>query len=103
MKLLTKAIEARFKSVGVQDGKGDQAVVIAKFFYPAGAATWYATEYDPTDRLFFGFVTGLGHDELGTFSLDELEGFRGRFGLRIERDRFFSECTVGDIREGRAR
>ncbi len=99
MKFLTKAIENRFQKVGCQDGKGDEAVVIAKFFCPWNQWTWYATEYDPETRLFFGLVRG--HEvELGSFSRDELESVRGRFGLKIERDLHWREKTVGDVRRG---
>lgn len=71
--------------------------VITKFFFPVGAATWYATEYDPAEKLFFGFAN-LGDDmmaELGYFSLEELEGIRHpKFpSLRVERDKFWNPNT----------
>src|SRR5947207_2515957 len=47
--------------------------------------TWFASEYDPSRRLFFGLVIGF-EAELGYFSLDELEEARGGLGLPIERD-----------------
>lgn len=100
MKLLTKQITDRFAKVGRQGGVKDP-IVIAKFFDPSGAATWFATEYVPKERLFFGYVTlfGLGspEDELGYFSLDELENVKGRFGLGIERDRSFHEKPLSEI------
>ena len=49
MKLLTQEIRERFKKVGSQDGKGDEAIVIVKFFDPTGGWTWYATEFDGKD------------------------------------------------------
>jgi hypothetical protein len=36
-------------------------------------------------------------DEWGSFSLEELEGFRGHFGLGIERDRFFTEKQISQV------
>lgn len=85
MKLLTKTIEKSLPALYSQDGKGDEALARVKFFCPWGGWTWYVTEYNPTDRLFFGLV--VGHEtELGYFSLDELEAVRGPAGLRIERD-----------------
>lgn len=41
MKLITKEIIKLFEKypIGSQDGKGGDATVIVKFFYPAGAAT----------------------------------------------------------------
>ena len=98
MKLLTKAILRQFEKTGCQE-KVKDPFVIAKFFYPAGSGTWWATEYDPEDRIFFGYVTGLAYDEWGYFSLHELESFRGRFGLGIERDKFFKPKRFSEIRE----
>ena len=92
MKLMTKQLEKHFAQVGSQENNKDP-LIIAKFFNPTGAGTWYATEYDPTARVFFGYVSIFGdwNDEWGYFSLDELENFRGKFGLGIERDLYFEE------------
>lgn len=43
MKLLTKEIEEKFKKLGSQAEEKDP-IAVAKFFYPAGSATWWATE-----------------------------------------------------------
>ena len=43
MKLMTKEIENLFKKFGRQE-KLDDPIVVAKFFNPTGAGTWYATE-----------------------------------------------------------
>jgi len=98
MKLLTQELLRRFAKIGRQEEVKDP-LVIAKFFNPTGAGTWYATEYDPESRCFFGYVSLFGdhNDEWGSFSLDELEGFQGRFGLGIERDRFFRERRISEI------
>jgi len=97
-KLMTKAIEARFAKVGRDEETPlEERAIVAKFFNPNGAGTWYALEYDPETRRFFGWVAELGCDELGYFSLDELQNFRGRFGLPIERDLYFGEHTLGDV------
>jgi len=92
MKLLTKAIENVIPGLDEQDGLGDDAIVHAKFFTPDGSWTWYATEYDPATRMFFGLVDGFDK-ELGYFSLDELEGVRGALGLPIERDAWFKPTS----------
>ena len=98
MQLLTKALLQRFEKVGRQEYKKDP-IVIAKFFNPTGAGTWYATEYDPTDKMFFGYVSIFGdwNDEWGSFSLDELENYRGMFGLGIERDLYFDEQPISQV------
>lgn len=95
MKLLTKDLESRFAQVGSQEQEADP-VVIAKFFNPAGSGTWYATEYNPDERMFFGYVS-LFEDEWGSFSLDELEQVKGPLGIGIERDLYFEECPISQI------
>lgn len=98
MKLMTKELERRFAQVGSQEQVEDP-LIIAKFFNPAGVGTWYATEYDPVTRIFFGYVSIFGgwNDEWGDFSLDELESYRGPFGLGIERDLYFGERRASEI------
>lgn len=100
MKLLTKAIEKKLPALYTNEKKkADQVPVIVKFFNPTGAGTWYATEYSPEDRVFFGFAEIFpGEGELGYFSLDELSEFKGRFGLGIERDLHWnSTTTLADV------
>jgi hypothetical protein len=96
--LMTKQLEKRFDQVGSQEEIKDP-LVIAKFFNPTGAGTWYATEYDPESRTFFGYVTIFGdwNDEWGYFSLEELENIRGAFGLGIERDLYFEEKPISQV------
>ena len=98
MQLITKELEKRFAEVGSQEHVSDP-MVIAKFFNPAGAGTWYATEYSPKYRVFFGYVSIFGdhNDEWGYFSLKELESFRGKFGLGIERDISFQEKPISKV------
>ena len=98
MQLLTKGILERFAKVGRQEEVVDP-IVIAKFFNPAGAGTWYATEYDPEEKIFFGYVSIFGdwNDEWGSFALEELESYRGQFGLGIERDINFDEKPMSQI------
>jgi hypothetical protein len=102
-KLITKAILKKLPDFyATQNLKPHQIKVIAKFFYPAGGATWYATEFDAKENLFFGFVN-LGDDqmaELGCFTLQELEDFKhSKFPfLKIERDRFWDDkTTLADV------
>ena len=98
MKLLTKELLERFAKVGSQQ-ESENPLVICKFFNPTGAGNWFATEYDPVEKVFFGYVSIFGdyNDEFGSFSLAELEDFVGRFGLGIERDINFSEKPVSEV------
>jgi len=100
MKLLTETIKKRFKTVGSQDNTADP-LVIAKFFNPTGQGTWLATEYDAESRLFFGYVSLFGdhNDELGSFSLDELESVKSSFGLGIERDLYTGEKRLSEYKD----
>ena len=95
MKLLTKEIIKRFKEVGSQEKEKDP-IVIAKFFNPAGAGTWFATEYNPREKIFFGYVSIFGdhNDEWGSFSLEELQSIKGFAGLGIERDLYCGEQRI---------
>jgi hypothetical protein len=97
MKLLTKKNLTDLPALYSQDGKGDDAIAYVKFFTPWSNWTWYATEYDPTDRIFFGLV--FGHErELGNFALDELASVTGPLGMKIERDRHFTPTRLGDLK-----
>ena len=98
MKLLTKEILERIPPLYAQDGKGIDAIAHVKFFTPDAQWTWYATEYDPKERIFFGYVQGI-EDEFGYFSLDELQEVRGALGLAVERDLHFKPVPLRDIIE----
>jgi len=98
MKLLTQELIKRFAKVGRQENTADP-IVVAKFFNPTGAGTWYATEYHPESKEFFGYVSIFGdwNDEWGYFSLEELQSYRGKFGLGIERDLYFGEKRISEV------
>ena len=98
MKLMTKELEKKFAKTGNQEDEKNP-LVIAKFFLPTGAATWYATEWNPETNQCFGFVTGLvpGGDEWGYTDMTELAQVRGPFGLGIERDIHFNPTPADQI------
>lgn len=95
---MTKEILKLFQKYQNQSWFKDP-IVICKFFNPTGAGTWYATEFDEETEIFFGFVSIFGdwNDEWGNFTLAELESFRWRFGLGIERDRHFKPQRFSEI------
>lgn len=103
MRLITKEIENRLEKYPLysQDGKGDDAVIVCKFFSPVGAWTWYVLEAqkrEDGDYEFFGIVVnGYGEKEYGYFTKSELESVKLPFGLTIERDIYFSPSRVGDL------
>lgn len=95
MQLLTKAIRKALPELGATEGEGGGARIVVKFFDPCGSWTWFATEFDGEDT-FFGMVHG--HEkELGYFSLKEIEGFKGRLGIGIERDLNYRGHTLSDV------
>jgi hypothetical protein len=95
MELLTPELKTRFREVGRQEDT-DDPLVICKFFNPCGAGTWLATEYDETEKLFFGYVSIFNdhNNEWGEFGLGELQSLKLPFGLGIERDLHFPEMPM---------
>lgn len=91
---MTKSVAAKLPPLGSQDENPDPIAQV-KFFNPTGSWTWYAIEFDGVD-IFFGLVHGF-EKEFGTFSLSELQSVRGRFGLGIERDLYWTPCKVSEI------
>lgn len=76
----------------------NEKMVYVKLFTPDANWTWYVIEYDPSERLCFGYV--IGHEsEWGYFSLNELESVRGPLGLKIERDIFFEPIVFSQLQK----
>ena len=103
MELLTKELLDAFKKQGnCSEKKPEDVKIIIKMFNPCGKGTWYCTEYNPKDKIFFGFVSIFNDhcDELGYFSLDELKSVKGPLGLGIERDLHFGEHTLKEVLDG---
>ena len=97
MKLLTKANLKALPALGSTDGQGMEAIAQVKYFTPFGQWTWYATEFNPEDGIFFGLVIGFER-ELGEFALAELEGATGPGGIPlVERDRHFSPTKLSEL------
>jgi Protein of unknown function (DUF2958) len=106
---LTKNLLQTLPALYSQEDNPDPMVVV-KFFTPDASWTWYAIEGSPVDEqgyydtdkekvdfLFFGLVSGI-EAELGYFSLSELKSVRGKFGLAVERDRYFQSTRLSAIK-----
>lgn len=98
MKLLTAELRKSLPPLYSQEHVADPMIRV-KFFDPCGSATWYGLEFDGNDT-FFGYVTGFGSDELGYFSLSELEAIRGPLGIGIERDLYFTPVPLSSVKGG---
>ncbi len=84
----------------------EDPIVRVKLFDPCGSATWFLTEFselseDGIPNLAFGYVTGMGSDELGYIPIDELANLPGRFGIGIEIDVHFTPKPLSEIRKER--
>ena len=71
-------------------------VALIKLFNPTGAGTWYIAEYDPETRIAYG-AAKISDFEYGSFSMEELVGYRGRFGLPIERDLSWTPRLLSEL------
>jgi len=105
MKLLTKAILKAVPPIGTYDTAESKDIpVVAKFFNPCGRSTWFMCEYDPESGIAFGFVRGEFDetcDELGSFSIPEMEAIKLPFELGIERDINFGRGhTLAEVMRG---
>ena len=98
MKLLTQANLKALPAQGSTIGQGMDAIAQVKFFTPWTNWTWYAVEYNPEGKLFYGLVDGF-EKEVGYWGLEELEEARGPFGMKIERDRHFTPTPLSQLME----
>ena len=103
MQLITRSIRrrlianGRIQSCRLKTGQGKLDVKpVVKLFTPDASCTWLLTELDPLypDRAFGMCDLGLGRPELGDVSLSEIAQIRGRLGLPVERDIYFSPTKL---------
>jgi hypothetical protein len=75
-------------------------ICYVKLFTPDSNFTWYIIEFSKVDtNTCYGYVQGL-ENELGYFSLEELESVHGSLGLAIERDLSFKPTLFATIKRG---
>ena len=51
------------------------------------------------NHKFLGYVKG-DYPELGYFSLSELESIQGPWGLKVERDLYFTPLRLSEVKAG---
>lgn len=97
--LLTKDIRERLLKNGrlrqqsqIADQGEPDFMPVVKLFTPDAGCTWLLSEIDPENPdIGHGLCDlGLGCPELGYVSLSELASVRGKLGLPVERDRYFT-------------
>ncbi len=100
IKMLTKEILRKLPPLGTHQKNLNEAVAQVKYFDPTGSGSWFGVEYDPEQRIMWGWVTLFpGEGEYGYFGLAELESVVCRFGLKIERDKWFSPTPMKTVIE----
>ena len=106
MKLLTKELEKKIPPLYSQENNPDP-MVVAKFFFPAGSATWWIIEGqweeygEYKDYTMFGLCMLFTPQEaeLGYISLNELASVTGPFGLKVERDMYWEPVPLSKVKE----
>jgi Protein of unknown function (DUF2958) len=75
-------------------GKG-KPILRIRFYHPLSRWNWYGVEYDPQERIFFGWVEGF-EPEWGYFSLNEM-AFMELKGVPIMWDTDFKPIHLKDM------
>jgi len=96
MSLLTKEDLENLPALYATEDEEDP-IVHVKLFHPLGKSTWLLTEYDPADKIAFGFAY-INEGELGYIPLTELEKVNVG-GLKVERDNFFTPKKLSEAKK----
>ena len=96
---MTKALEKRLPPLYSQETVEDP-IVVAHFFNPSGQGDWYIIEgnKEEDDYILYGLCRIFEY-EFGYVSLNELKSVKGPFGLGIERDMYWTERPVSEVRK----
>ena len=100
MKLMTKTVASKIPELRSTENEENPEIVL-HYFNPCGSGDWYVLEGEEQengDWLFFGYVKGLGFDELGYFTLNELKSVKLFGGLGIERDLHWNVKKLEDVK-----
>lgn len=98
--LMTKQLEKKLNNypIGFQDGVGEEADVLVKYFNPCAAGTWLiikGEKQENGDWLLFGYMH-IFEWEWGYVMLSGLENVQLPFGLKIERELYVTGGKVKD-------
>ena len=102
MKLFTKKIREKLVCNGLaHEEEEEDFYPVVKLFTPWKGCTWLLSELGAEDPdIAFGLCDlGMGSPELGSVRISEIESIQGPFGLRIERDRYFTANNSAAFRK----
>jgi hypothetical protein len=97
MILFTKEIERKAQAQYHLGSDLEKQVVVAKFFNPLGAGTWYLLNQDPDDPEYCWGICHIFETEVGSFSKSDLVTYKGNLGIGIERDLNFKEVNAKEL------
>jgi len=94
--LIRKACELRGLPLFKDDGSSSPVAKV-KLFDPTGSWTWYLSEWDGKNEA-FGLVDGF-EKELGYIDLQELSELRGKLGIGIEVDVWWTPEALEELQK----
>ncbi len=98
MGLLTKEITEQLQKQYPMGSDMGQ-MVVCKLFDPCSSWSWFCLNSDPDDPDYiWGIVKGF-ETEIGSFSLSELQAYKGPLSIGIERDLYFEPMKAKDLWE----
>ena len=95
----TKTDLAKMPKLGETDGKSNATTIVQGHFFLA-SNDWFVTEYDPEERIFFGFAILNGDYQMaewGYISLDELEGIKMQGMFEVDFDKHWTKTEVQNV------
>lgn len=95
MNLLPEEIAREIPRLRSQQKSGEDAIAHVRLVASWMKWSWFVSEYEPKLRVCFGVVINFDR-RLDYFSLDKLEDYQSRRGLRIERDPEFTPRPLKD-------
>lgn len=79
-------------------GKAYDPQPVLKLFTPDAGATWLIAAISPDGQTAWGVCDlGLGFVDIGDVDMAELGAVRGRLGLPVERDRWFTPSATLNV------
>jgi len=97
MILFTKEIERIAQAQYHLGADLEKQVIVAKYFNPQGAGTWYLINQDPEDPEYCWGICHIFETEVGSFSKSDLETYKGNLGIGIEMDLNFKEVNAKEL------